>query len=220
MLNDAIRMIACAFCSEARELRLQVQAAQPLENVKLLLLQITASAEISLNGEAKIRPITRIPDRTTIRFRTLPKDLFFLFAGAAAKLNLVMRTEAVEGGVTRQELQALSDALDGVLVYAKRKNLIILSSVTVHEGLTPDAAVPDAFAAGLLLGACLSAYDTDFDLGELARSPAVNQAIEAISSFGGKTEQTEGGALRVYTLRSRFNKATGRRIRKKKESCS
>ncbi len=220
MLNDEIRVIATAFCGEGRELKLQVQADQRLKNVEFLLLQITATADIFLNGEAKIKPILRVPNRTTLRFPALPKEQFFLFAGIAAKLNLVMRTEAVEGGVTRQELQALSDALDGVLVYVKRKNEILLSSVTVHEGLSPDAAVPDAFAAGLLLGACLSAYDTDFYLGKYAQSPAVGQAIEAIGSFGVKTQQSEDGALRVYTLRSRFNKTTGRRIRKKKEPCS
>ena len=219
MLNDAIRMIAAALCGEEKQITIQVTPHPALGSVNLLLLQLAAHSEISVSGEAHITPIPRTPDVSSPRFGTLPRELFFLFAGLCAKLNLVMQVNAVEEGVTADELNALSEAMGGVLVYAIRQNRIILSSFTYSEGLRADIAAPGAFAAGLLLGACMSERDTVFRLKQYAELPAVQAAVSAISEFGGSTEET-GDSLTVHTLRSRFNEKTGRRIRKRTGPCS
>ena len=219
MLNDAIRMIAAALCGEEKQITIQVTPHPALGSVNLLLLQLAAHSEISVSGEAHITPIPRTPDVSSPRFGTLPRELFFLFAGLCAKLNLVMQVNAVEEGVTADELNALSEAIGGVLVYAIRKNRIILSSFTYSEGLRADVSVPGAFAAGLLLGACMSERDTVFYLESYASSPAVIAAVSAINGSGGSAEET-GDKLTVSTLRDRFDKKTGRRFRKRNEPCS
>ena len=219
MLNDAIRMIAAAVCCDKKQITLQVTPHRTLGSVNLLLLQLAAHSEISDAGEAHITTIPRTPDVSSPRFGTLPRELFFLFAGFCAKVNVVLQVAAVEGDVSADELDALSMALDGVLVYAKKPDRILLSSFTCSEGLNADVPVPEAFAAGLLLGACISERDTVFHLKQYADMPAVQAAIGAINEFGGSAEIT-GGSLTVHTLRGRFNEKTGRRIKKRTEPCS
>ena len=121
MLNDAIRMIAAAVCCDQKRISIPVTPHQALGSVNLLLLQLAAHSEISEAGEAHITVIPRTPDVSAPRFGTLSRELFFLFAGLCAKLNLVLQVNAVEEGVSEDELDALSRALDGVLVYAIKK---------------------------------------------------------------------------------------------------
>ncbi|MBR5423532.1 MAG: hypothetical protein IK108_05915 [Clostridia bacterium] len=219
MLNDAIRMIAAAVCCDQKRISIPVTPHQALGSVNLLLLQLAAHSEISEAGEAHITVIPRTPDVSAPRFGTLPRELFFLFAGLCAELNLVLQVNAVEEGVSEDELDALSRALDGVLVYAIKKDRILLSSFTSTESPDPEIAVPEAFAAGLLLGACMSERDTVFRLERYMDMPAVQTAVRAINEFGGSAEETDG-SLTVHTLRGRFDEKTGRRIKKKDTQCS
>ena len=216
MIQDAIRLIAAALCGETKKTELRVTPDPALRPVLELILLFSAYAEISVSGRALVDPITRVPVSAPLRFAVLPKDVFLLFAGIIAKLNVIFRVETVEGGMEKAELQTLSDAIDGILVFAKNSTGIALSAFSTNDSLVPEVPVSPVFAAGALLGGVLGLSDTTFRLGENRNAPEVLCAIEAINAFGGTAEESADGSVTVKTVRfTRFHPKTGKRLRKR-----
>ena len=215
MLQDSIRLIAAAFCGERKKIELSVTPEQALRPAMEYLLRVSAYVQISASGVAEVDPIARLPMSIQLRFFSLPKEDFLLFAGIAAKLNEIFRVQTVEGGIERSELQTLSDAMCGVLVFSMSDG-VILSSFSTYDSLDPAVAVSPAFAAGALLGTVLGYSSTRFRLGENRNAPEVICAINAINEFGGTAIENEDGTVTVRTVRfKRFNPKTGKRLRKR-----
>ena len=216
MIYDAIRLIAAALCGETKKTELNVTPDPALRPVLDFILLISAYAEISAAGKARVDPIARIPVNVPLRFTALPKDVFLLFAGIVSKLNVIFRAENVEGGITKAELQTLSDAMDGVLAYAETENGVALSAFSTIDGLNPDVAVSPVFAAGALLGGVLALETTTFRLGKNRNAPEVLCAVEAINAFGGSAKENGDGTVTVQSFRyKRFHPKTGKRLRKR-----
>lgn len=215
MLQDAIRLAAAALCCEKKKTPLKVTPDPALGRVLELLLQFTAYADIAADGGVLLDPPVRAPKNITLRFTSLTKDLFYLCAGLTAKMDLVMHVDTVEGGVSDAELQALSNAMDGVLVYAKNARGIALSAFSADDGLNAELSFPPLFAAGALVGAAMADMETTFYLGAYEAAREVRWALDALKEFGNETVRTEDGGITVPTLKSRFHPKTGKRIRKK-----
>ena len=221
MIEDAIRLIAAAICSETKKTELYITPDPALKPVAELLMLLSAYPDISVTGRTLVDPILRLPVDLPLRFNAMTKDVFLLFAGFFAKINVVMRVETVEGGIEKAELQTLTDAMDGVLVFAKKGEGVMLSAFSNgSDRLNPDVAVSPIFAAGALLGAVLGFGSTAFTLGQNRNAPEVKCAIDAINEFGGSAEETEDGAVKVQSVRNlRFHKKTGKRLRKRVKPC-
>ena len=221
MIEDAIRLIAAAICSEKKKTELYITPDPALQPVVDLLMLLSAYADISVTGRTLVDPIIRLPVDLPLRFNSMTKDVFLLFAGFFAKINVVLKVETVEGGVTREELQTLSDAMDGVLAFAKKGDGVMLSAFSNgSDRLNPNVAVSPIFAAGAVLGAVLGYGSTAFTLGQNRNAPEVLCAIEAVNAFGGSAEETEDGAVKVQSIRNlRFHKKTGKRLRKRVKPC-
>ncbi len=216
IINDAIQLIAAAMCCETKKTELNVTPDPALRPVLEFILLLSAYAEVSVNGRATVDPIIRVPVNVPMRFSSLPKDVFLLFAGIVAKLNVVFRVETVEGGMERAELQTLSDAMDRVLVFAKNNKGIALSAFSTDDSLNPAVAVSPIFAAGALLGGVLALNTTTFRLGENRSAPEVQCAVDAINAFGGSAKENEDGSVTVQSYRfTRFHPKTGKRLRKR-----
>ena len=103
MLNDLIRILAAALCSEEKKVKIQVTPDDALITAPATLLRLTAYGEVSRAGEAVINPVARVPDhRIPLIYGELPREVFFLYAGMLAKLNLVMQVSRVAEGVYAQ----------------------------------------------------------------------------------------------------------------------
>lgn len=214
MLSDAIRIIAAALCGEGRRVTLPVTLTPALNPVFDLLLMLSSDAETAGGGTLAVRPIGRAPGKLILRFKALPPELFFLFAGLTAKLNVILRVETTPEGIDDETLETLCRAMGRVLVYAKTPGGLALSAFSADDSLDPEVEVSPVFAAGVILGASLSAEDTVFPAGAYLEAAPAATAVEAVKAFGGETETDESGALTVRTLRySRFHPNTGKRLR-------
>ena len=214
MLRDAIRLIAAALCCERKKTEFTVTPDPALGRAVELVLQLTGRVEISSNGTVLLDPPVRSPRRAMLRFTSLPKELFYLFAGVAAKLDGILQVGEVEGGVTREELQALSNAMGGVLAFSQTAGGVMLTAFSGPDGFDAGAEFPPAFAAGVLLGAALAEAITAFTPGEYAETQEVRWALEALKEFGCPVKELKG-RVTVNTLKNRFDTAGGKRIRKK-----
>ena len=216
MIQDAIRMLAAAMCGETKKIKVDVTPDPALRPIMEFILLISAYVQISVSGVAEVDPITHLPQNNLpLRFSGLNKDVFLLLAGVVTKLNLIFRAENVEGGMESAELQTLSDAMDGILVFSKSGESIILSSFSTYDSVNPDVAVSPVFAAGVVIGAALGFRSTRFRLGANRNAPEVLCALSAINEFGGIVTENEDGTVTVKTLRGRFHPKTGKRLKKK-----
>ena len=217
MLNDAIRLLAAAFCCEAKKIEIPVTLEPELGKVLDMLLRLSSVTEVSSAGIAYMQTPVHAPNRITVRCGTLPRDLFFLFGGICARQDIVFFARSVEPDVTREELQALCDALDGVMCFVKKPSDVILSAVSEGYSLKAEVEVPPVFVAGMLIGSALTYRDTDYNLGKYRDTEPVRFAMECMREYGALFTEHEDGTLTVHTLRpGRFDLTSGRRLRRRK----
>ena len=216
MIRSAIRLIAAGLCGTQKEVVFKIDPVPGLQPVLDFLLMLSSYPQLSRSGEARVRPVLRLPISFGFRFDRLPKELFELLAGAASKMNVAMRVAEVTPPVTAQEMDACVAALDGILYYVLNENRVALCAFSLSEGISDGADVSPAFVAGAMLGTVLGLRDAEFRLGRYAETEPVKAAVEAIKEFGGVLTE-EGDAVTVHTVRyDRFNQKTGRRMRPKK----
>ena len=219
MLNDAVNIIAAVLCGEGKHVFMPVTLTPALNPVFELLLMLSSDAETAGPGEIRVRPIPRVPDKQILRFRELPAELFLLFAGLAAKINVIFRVETVPEGIDDETLDTLCRAMGRVMVYARRGEGVALSAFSADDSLDPSVEVSPVFAAGVVLGAALAAEETSFAPGAYLETEEVKAAVAAINRFGGETVTDETGRLTVRTLRyTRFHPKTRKRLRGKPEN--
>ena len=216
MIRSAIRLIAAALCGTKKEVVFKIAPVPGLQPVLDFLLMLSAYPEVSRSGEARVRPVLRLPIDLGFRFDRLPKELFELLAGAASKMNVSLRVAEVTPPVTAEEMDACVAALDGILFYVINDNRVALSAFSLSEGISDGADVSPAFVAGAMLGTVLGLRDAEFRLGSYAGTEPVKAAVEAIREFGGVLTE-EGDSVTVHTVRyERFQQKNGRRMRPKK----
>ena len=216
MTEDAIRILAAAMCSDTKKTKVDAVPDPALRPIIEFVMLMSGYVQISVSGKAEVDPLTRIPNISPLRLYNTGKEVFLLLAGVMAKLNIVFLVQEVEGGVTTEELQTLSDAMGGILVFAENEKGIYLSSFSTRDSLVPEVPVSPIFAAGALVGATLGFCDTRFRLGDNRNAPEVRCAIDAINACGGTAIENEDGTVTVKTTRDiRFNRKTGKRIRKR-----
>ena len=219
MLNDLIRILAAALCSEEKKVKIHVTPDDALIAAPATLLRLTAYGEVSRAGEAVINPVARVPDhRIPLIYGELPREVFFLYAGMLAKLNLVMQVSRVAEGVSPEELENMRRAMDGVLIILERERGIQMCAFSMREAPDPALVPHPAFTAGAMLGAVLGLRETTFPAHQVNESEPVKCAVAAINEFGGQTVTNPDGSITVRMLRrERFDLKTGKRIRKKKQ---
>ena len=221
MIQDAIRMIAAALCGEGKKLEVPAAHDPALAPVLDLILLLTGYAEISLAGKARIQPIARAPVKAVLRFQSLKKEMFYLFAGLVTKLDAVMFVEEIEDGITDAELKTLSDAMNGVFVSAWTPSGLAVSAYALDDAPVPGADVSPVYVAGTILGASLCVLQTTFRFGPERSAPEIVCAIESLNACGGEATENEDGSVTVTTYRhTRFHTKTGKRMRRRTTPCS
>ena len=212
MLQDAIRLIAAALCCDPRKTTLTVTPAPQLAYVSTLILQLTGYAEVSSKGEVRLTAPVALPPKMTLRFKTLPRDLFFLFAGVAVKLEVVLFADELKD-VAPEDLETLEKAFYGSVYAGRAGGRYAVSSAAYGWPFDPEEDFPAALAAGALLGAALTRTETTFIPGKYAETDEVRWALDALKEFGNAPVYNEDGSVTVPTLRGRFDGKAGRRVR-------
>ncbi len=167
MRKEIIMLTAAAFYGKkVQEFSSMQFDADFFETVRFLT-SMSAKIKYTENGTVYVEPVTDLPkpgsEFTFVRFA---KENALFFLGAAVNLGLTFKfTEIRNGCVTREEADALSEYVRGIMQISVAPNGFAASSANFCETNGCVAHAPFEFAAGLLLTLPLIAVNSYFGMG-------------------------------------------------------
>lgn len=200
-------MFASAFCAEKR-VKVKVEPDADAFDAAQFIIQLSGKCEIAAaQGAALIKPLKRPP--VAAGFVIMPhagRELFMLIAGMAAQMDISVRFDCVEGGVTAAELEHISEITQGLLCCGKKDGAIYLSSLLYDENPLYEKCRETSFAAGLCLGAVLARVSTLVCVPVGEEDELLRFTLEVLAGCGVALEQDPGSGETIIRsmLKTRF----------------
>ena len=163
------------------------------------------------SGTVSVSPVTRLCPKKAVVASCPDPEVFWLLAGAAARMDLVCFFTDVPASVPDDLLETAVAASAGTVRLLRKGSTVALSSMLGAGKTDKNARLPSPFLAGLLLGAVLGRADLITQPGVKNTSKAeVSRALEALKACGADVRVPGGGVVVIRTRRGRdFSAETG-----------
>ncbi len=185
MINDCIKMFAAAFCATSR-VKVKITPAQDTYEASQFISLLSGRCEIGeYQGVALIKPLKKRPATScAIMVPRAGREMFFLIAGIAAQLDIVVRFDDVYEEITDNDLAHLGEVTQGQLRYGRSGGALYLSSMLYNENPLFDKCRIPVFSAGLCLGGALARANTLVNIPAGSENDVVRFALQSLYENG------------------------------------